>query len=122
MTAAKVMDIISRLPGCDGQAADAVSARTQVKIEDAPELLKIPKLECPDIWIRLPRHKGPESWANIEAVFISNETCTDTPLRDSNGRDSLRKFHWNLDGKMYRIGNVHLFIENKIVLNDIRGC
>ena len=31
MTAAKVMEIISRLPGCDGQAADAVSAYTQVK-------------------------------------------------------------------------------------------
>ena len=31
MTAAKIMDIISRLPGCDGQAADAVSAETQVK-------------------------------------------------------------------------------------------
>ena len=30
MTAAKIMDIISRLPGCDGQAADAVSAYTQV--------------------------------------------------------------------------------------------
>ena len=29
-TAAKVMDIISRLPGCSGQAADAVSAYTQV--------------------------------------------------------------------------------------------
>ena len=29
MTAAKVMDIISRLPDCDGQAADAVSAYTQ---------------------------------------------------------------------------------------------
>ena len=28
MTAAKIMDIISRLPGCDGQAADAVSAYT----------------------------------------------------------------------------------------------
>ena len=26
MTAAKIMDIISRLPGCAGQAADAVSA------------------------------------------------------------------------------------------------
>ena len=26
MTAAKIMDIISRLPGSDGQAADAVSA------------------------------------------------------------------------------------------------
>ena len=31
MTAAKIMDIISRLPGCDGHAADAVSAYTQVK-------------------------------------------------------------------------------------------
>ena len=35
MTAAKVMDIISRLPGCSGQAADAVSACTQVTMEDA---------------------------------------------------------------------------------------
>ena len=57
MTAAKIMDTISRLPGCDGQAADAVSAYTQVKMEDAHKLLKIPKSECPDIWIRLPRHK-----------------------------------------------------------------
>ena len=40
MTAAKIMDIISRLPGCDGQAADAVSAYTQVKMEDAQKLLK----------------------------------------------------------------------------------
>ena len=31
MTAAKVMDIISRLLGCAGQAADAVSAYTQLK-------------------------------------------------------------------------------------------
>ena len=44
MTAAKVMDIISRLPGCDGQAADAVSAYTRVKMEDASTLLKIPKI------------------------------------------------------------------------------
>ena len=29
MTAAKITDIISRLPGCDGQAADAVSACTR---------------------------------------------------------------------------------------------
>ena len=56
MTAAQVMDIISRLPGCAGQAADTVSANTNVKMEDSPKLLKIPKPECPDIWIRLPRH------------------------------------------------------------------
>ena len=65
MTAAKIMDIISRLPGCDGQAADAVSAYPLVKMEDAHKLLKIPKSECPDIWIRLPRHKWPKSWSTM---------------------------------------------------------
>ena len=44
MTAAKVMDIKSRLPGCAGQAADAVFAYTQVKMKDAPKLLMIPKI------------------------------------------------------------------------------
>ena len=39
MTAAKVKDIISRLPGCAGQAADPVSAYTKVKMEDAPKIL-----------------------------------------------------------------------------------
>ena len=47
MTAAKIMDIISRLPACDGQAADAVSAKTQEKTEDAPKSLKIPNSKCP---------------------------------------------------------------------------
>ena len=39
MTVAKVMDVVSRPPGCAGQAADAISAYTQVKMEDAPSLL-----------------------------------------------------------------------------------
>ena len=43
MTAAKIMDIISRLPGCARQATDAVSAHTQIKMEDAPKLLKTVK-------------------------------------------------------------------------------
>ena len=30
--------------GCAGQAADAVSASTELKMEDAPKLLKIPKI------------------------------------------------------------------------------
>ena len=73
MTAATVMDIISRLPGCAGQAADAVSAYTQVKMEDAPTLLKIPKSECPDIWIRLPKHKWPKSWSSMEDPVVPLE-------------------------------------------------
>ena len=73
MTAAKIMDIISRLPGCDGQAADAVSAYTQVKMEDDPKLLEIPKSECPDIWIRPPRHKWPKSWSSMEDPVVPLE-------------------------------------------------
>ena len=62
MTAAKIMDIISRLPGCDGQ-----------KMKDAPKLLKIPKSECPDIWSRLPRQKWPKSWFSIEYPAVPLE-------------------------------------------------
>ena len=41
---AKIVDVIARLPGCEGQAADSVSAHTQVKMEDVPQLLKNSKV------------------------------------------------------------------------------
>ena len=45
MTAAKIiMDIISRLPGCDGQAADAVSAYTQVKNGRCSQIIENSKI------------------------------------------------------------------------------
>ena len=65
MTAAKVLDVIARLPGCEGQASDVVFAYTQVNVEDAPTLLNFPKSECPDMWIRLPRHTCPKTWQSI---------------------------------------------------------
>ena len=71
--AAKVMDIISRLPGCAVQAADAVSAKTHVQMEDAPKLLKIPKWECPDVSIRLPRHKWAKSCSRMEDPVVPLE-------------------------------------------------
>ena len=40
MTVAKVMDVIASLPDCDGQAADAVSAYTQVKWRTLPDCSK----------------------------------------------------------------------------------
>ena len=73
MTAAKIMDIISRLPGFAGQVADAVSAHSQVKMEDAHKLLKIHKSECPDIWNRPPRHKWPKSWSSLEDPVVPLE-------------------------------------------------
>ena len=42
-------------------------------MEDAPKLLKIPNSECPDIWIRLPRHKWPKSWSSIEDPVVPLE-------------------------------------------------
>ena len=92
MTAAKIMDIISRLPGCDGQAADAVSAYTQVKMEDAHKLLKIPKSECADIWIRLPRHNGQNHgpvWKTQS--FLWSEICMVILWQDNYGKGNLRK-------------------------------
>ena len=49
VTAGKVMDVIARLPGCAGQATDAVSAYPQVTMEDAPSIL-------------------PKSWSKIGSV------------------------------------------------------
>ena len=93
LTAAKVMDIIFRLPGCSGQAADAVSAYTQVKMEDAHKLLKIPKSECPDIWIRLPRHKWPKSLSSMEGpvVPLLSEICTVILWQDCYEKGNLGK-------------------------------
>ena len=70
MTAAKLMDIISRLPGSSGQAADAVRP---TKMEDASTLIKIPKSECPDTWIRQPKHKWPKSWSSMEDPVVPLE-------------------------------------------------
>ena len=80
MTAAKVMDIVSRLPEYAGRTADAVSAYTQVKMEDAPKLRKIPKSECPEIWIRLPKHKWPKSWSSMEDPVVPLERNLYGPL------------------------------------------
>ena len=40
VTVANVMDVVSRLPGCAGQAADAANAYTQAKMEDDSETRK----------------------------------------------------------------------------------
>ena len=45
-------------------------AYTQVKLEDAPSLSKIPMKECPDIWIRLPKHKWLKSWSSMEDPVV----------------------------------------------------
>ena len=119
MTVAKIMVVIGRLPGCDGQAADALSAYTQGKWRTLQHCSKIPKSECPHVWMRLPRHKWPKSWANIQDPVV-------LPERNLYGHP-LARLRWerqfdgtlyeNLDGRKFRTGNVCSFIENKDLFN-----
>ena len=102
------MDVIARSPDCD-----VVSAFSQVKLEDAPRLLKIPKTECPVVRIRLPRHKWPKSWETLKIPWcLLNETCTVTHSLNCYEKDNSKKLYWKLVVKKYQIGNVFLFIEN----------
>ena len=115
MNAAKVMDVIAGLPGCAGQAADAVSAFTRVNLEDAPKLLKIPKSESPDLWPRLPRHEWPKSWEGIEdPVVLLERILYGLPLT---GLLWERQFGEVLLGRGWRIrtdlGMSSLFTENR---------
>ena len=126
VTAAKVMDVIARLPDCDGQAADAVSAYTHRKMEDAPTLQKV-QSECSDVWIRLPPHKWRNPWQTWKIPwYLSNEICMASAYQDFYGKDNSRKFCWNFDWKKYQIGNV-FFVHRKqrlmfsVYVDDIKN-
>ena len=71
MTAAKVMDVIARLPDCDGQAADAISAYTQVN-------------GCSKLLKKFP-NQNVRSHGKILKIlsFLLNETCAETHSQDS---------------------------------------
>ena len=77
MTPAKVIEAFGRVPDCAGQTTGAVSAYTQVKMEDAPRffcLIQNSRVRMSiNVWIRLLRHKWPESWSNIEDPVVPLE-------------------------------------------------
>ena len=123
MTAAKIMDIISMLSGCDGRAADAVLAYTQVKMEDAHKLLKIPKSECPDIWIRLPRHKWPKSWSSMEDPVVPLErNLYGHPLAGLMGKAILEHPIETWLGENSKLGMSLCSLWDRILLIRVCGC
>ena len=106
MTAANVMDIISRLPGCAGQAADAISDYTQVKMEDAPESQNVQIIGYDTNGL----NHGPV-WKTQS--FLLKGICTVILWQDYYGKSNLRKSYWNMDGRKFQIGNVSLYIVEK---------
>ena len=118
-----VMDIISRLPGCDGQAADAVSAYTQVKVEDAPIIVQKFRSQNVQIFEYVyhdwngPNH-GPV-W-KIQSFFLT-EICTVILWQDNYGKGNLRRSYWSMAGRKFQIGNVSLYIVKRIILVCVCG-
>ena len=97
---------------CAGQAADAISAQTQVKMEDAPKSLKLPESECPDFRIR--RHKWPKSRSNFEdPLLLLERNLYGYPLAGFLRERQFDEVQLGPGWEKYRIGNVCLFIGNK---------
>ena len=125
MTAAKVMDIISRLPGCDGQAADAVSAYTQVKMEDAHKLLKNSKINVQSLDTYHDtngRNHGPV-WKTQS--FLQSEICMVMLGQDCYGKGNVRKSYCNTVGRRFPIGNAYSYTVKKglflsVYVDDIK--
>ena len=92
MTAAKIMDIISRLPGFDGQAADAVSAYTQVNMEDVHKLQKFQSRSVQTFGLvyhdKNGQNHGP-AWKT--QLFLLSGICTGILWPDYCGKGILRK-------------------------------
>ena len=114
MTAARVMDIISRVPGCAGQAADAVSSKTQVKMEDAHKLLKIPNRNVQTFGFvyhdRNGQNHGPV-WKTHS--FLLSEICTVTFWQDCYGKGSLRKSYLSTVGRKFPFRNAYSYTVKK---------
>ena len=99
-----------------------VSAYTQVKMEDAHKLLKIPKSECPDIRIRLPRHKWPTSlqvWKT--QLFLLNGICTVLLWQHYYGKGNLRRSYWSMAGRKLNWECLSLYIVIRIFLICVCG-
>ena len=123
MTAAKVMDIISRLPDCDGQAADAVSACIQVKMEGAHKLLKIPKYRSVQTFGFVYRDtNGPNHgpvWKT--QLFLLSGICTVILWQDYCGNDNLRKSCWSTGWRRFLIGTAFSYTVKKVILICVCG-
>ena len=67
--------------------------------------LKIPKSECPDIWIRLPKHKWPKSWSSTEDPVVPLErNLYGHPLAGLLWEGNARNFYSTRLGKSFKLG------------------
>ena len=100
------MDVISRLLDCDGQAADAISAYTQVKWMTLKSYLKFQNQNVRMCGYVLQNIHGRSHGNTLRILlFFLNETFSDNHSQDSCGKESSKKHGWNVVGKKYPIRN-----------------
>ena len=75
-------------------------------MEDAPKLLKSPKSECPDIWIRLPRHKWCKSWSSMEDPRQFQKIQLKYGCRENKGTPTSSERVLNLFGSRRTLANL----------------
>ena len=74
MTAAKIMDIISRLPGLRWTSSRRSIGLYPSKNGRCSQIIENSKIGVSRyIWIRLPRHKWPKSWSSMEDPVVPLE-------------------------------------------------
>ena len=105
MTAAKIMDVIAKLPDCEGQAANAVTAYKQVKLDDAPRLLKFRSQNVQTYGYAFQdtngRNHGPE-WKN--QLFLERDFVRTSFGRNVAGTAIWRNFVQTWMGKSTELG------------------
>ena len=105
---------------------DAASACTQVKMEDAPTLLKPPESECPASRIRTPRHKWPKTWQkHSSAAVLLERHLYRHFVTGLLWERHFEKVLLETDGRKRPLGNVSMFIGNNdsfypCTLDDIK--
>ena len=114
MTAAKVMDIKTRLPSCEGQAADAVSAKTQENWKMLQNYWKFPTRKVQTFGFvyhdTYGQNHGPV-W-NTQS-FLLSEIFFVILWQDCYGKGNLRKSYWSTVGRKFPIGNAYLYTVKK---------
>ena len=66
MAATKFIDAIARMPGMDGEDSDAMSAYTQVELNNVSRFLG-KGCQFVDTWVTLPRYLVPDEFKHLDS-------------------------------------------------------
>ena len=114
MVVAKSLDVVARMPGMAGSAADCVSAYTQVKNAGVARLLELPRHKCPVVWIRIPKDRWPKWWHEkgfVDLVVPLLVNLYGHPLAGLLWENTWKRSSPKVDGRNYILGSAYTTTE-----------